>query len=214
MYPAMTLKDLGNVQGHIDDLRVVMILFIRPDNADGNHVIGQFNFMHYQSGNFCTIFAPGYAAHDISAEYSDTKEIKGPNNVTWYYSDKAFLDFVKELKARLPSWRYQNESSIMLLQSQVGKGNPLNFSNYMCVEIAHGIRQGYLDSFDRFMSELMSAVEAEVTIDGVQKKLLTRMNIRDIVISAIDASKRIPIPVKKIMREKLFIRTANQKRKD
>ncbi len=214
MYPAMTLEELDQQQKLINEKRVVCILLVKPGDSDGDAIIRQFNFLHYSSGKYCTIFAPGYSRFFDLDRYPDMKEVRGTNNETWFYSDKAFCQCIIELENRLPSWSYNSESELIVLQSQVDSRSGVSFKNYMAIEIEHGIRQGYIDSFPRFMSALIKAAKCEIDVKGLQKQIARNISIRDLVIETISECKRVPMPVKKILKQKLFITAANRRGAD
>ena len=212
MRPVLALADLEKQEKLHNDLRIVIILFVKPSDVDGKQIIGQFNFLNYFSGKYCTIYAPGYSTIDQRKKYEDMCEIKGTNNTTWYYSDKALNNFINEISARLSSWVYENESSMILLQTQIDKPKALNFTNCKYIEIAHGIRQGYIDSFERFIAQLIEHTKRAVTIHDLDNQMITSIKLRDVLLMAIKDSKRIPKSARKIITDKLFIRSSNVKR--
>lgn len=86
----------------------------------------------------------------------------------------------------------------------------LNFNNYVAIDINKGIREGYIDSFQRFMESLIRGSKNNVTPeDAVRYIRNSRLKIKDIISEAIDDCKKVPTPIKKIFKDKLFYRPAN-----
>ena len=81
----------------------------------------------------------------------------------------------------------------------------LNFQNFVAIDINHGIQNGYIDSFQRFMETLIRSSRSEVTAKAAAMKTMkARYSIRDIIVDAIGSCKKIPTPVKAIVKDKLF----------
>ena len=131
----------------------------------------------------------------------------------WFFSMKAFNEFKEKLQSRI-NWSYSGETEVLILQNNPGQENSLNFQNYVAIDINKGIRDGYLDSFQRFMESLIRSSKTNVT----SKKVITdvrrkRIQVGDVLMCAIDDSKKVPTPIKKIIKDRLFYRSANCFRK-
>ena len=99
---------------------------------------------------------------------------------------------------------------MLILQNNPGRTDPLNFANYVAIDINKGIREGYIDSFQMFMEELVRSAKKNVTAkQAITDVRRSRISIRDTIAVALDGSKKIPDPVKEIMKDHLFYRCAN-----
>ena len=113
------------------------------------------------------------------------------------------------LEARI-NWRYSGETEILILQNNPGKNDPLNFRNYVAIDINKGIREGYIDSFQMFMESLIRSSRGKVDARDIASALRkSRISIKDIVKETITECKKIPLPIKKILTDRLFYKCAN-----
>ena len=127
----------------------------------------------------------------------------------WYYSAKAFTDFKNELEKRI-NWEYSGETELLILQNNPHNKNVLNFQNYVAINVNKGLRDGYVDSFQSFMECLIRASKSEVTAKKASQEIRrARISVKDTLVKAIDGSKRIPTPIKDIIKDRLFYRCAN-----
>lgn len=127
----------------------------------------------------------------------------------WYFSNKTFVEFKNNLERRI-KWEYSGETEILILQNNPGGIDPLNFSNYVAIDVNKGLREGYIDSFQRFMESLIRSSRSTVTAKEAAADLRkSRISIKDTIAEAIDYSKRIPDPAKRIVKDRLFYRCAN-----
>ena len=78
-----------------------------------------------------------------SSHYKKVAEIIGRD---WYFSNKTFVEFKNNLERRI-KWEYSGETEILILQNNPGGTDPLNFSNYVAIDVNKGLREGYIDSF-------------------------------------------------------------------
>ena len=97
----------------------------------------------------------------------------------------------------------------MILQNNPGKRNVLNFQNYVAIDVNKGIRDGYIDSFQSFMEALIRTSKKSVTAkDAVNGVLKSRICLKDIISDTIDECKKVPTPIRKILKDRLFYRPA------
>lgn len=207
MFAVSTYEEIEKAEREVENNEIVVFLFVR---ATETKILNEFEYLHYNSGEYCSIYAIGYT-NDFQKE-TDRSYRKVPVNINsdWYFSVKAFVQFKEKLQKRI-KWEYSGETEILVLQNNPGKPNALNFQNYVSINIDNGIREKIIDSFQSFMEALIRSskthVSASAAIEGVCKE---KNNIKSILDDAIDDSKKIPTPVKKIIKNKLFYRSANR----
>lgn len=207
MYAVNTYEEIEKKETELGEKHLIILLFVRPSLAGAKEIIDEFNYIHYNSGKYCSIYAIGYSSASRSSSDGHTK-IKGVQYSDWYYSDAAFVQFKRCLEKRL-KWRYSGEIEMLILQSNPGGRNILNFTNYIAVDVLHGIRKEYIESFPRFMESLIRSSQTHVDVIPAIKSTVNRqIRIKDIVCDAIGESKRIPTPVKKILKDRLFYHTS------
>lgn len=96
------------------------------------------------------------------------------------------------------------------MQNNPGKYDPLNFINYVAIDVNKGLKEGYIDSFQRFMESLVRSAKNSVTAKEAMLEIRkSRVSVKEIILGAIDDSKKIPNPAKKIIKDRLFYRCAN-----
>lgn len=127
----------------------------------------------------------------------------------WYFSNKTFAEFKNNLERGI-KWEYSGETEILILQNNPEGIDPLNSSNYVAIDVNKGLREGYIDSFQRFMESLIRSSRSTVTAKEATTDLRkSRIRIKDTIAKAIDYSNRIPDPAKRIVKDRLFYRCAN-----
>lgn len=209
MFAASTYDDIIEYERLIENQEIVVLLFVRPTNQDAIDIIREFEYLHYNSSRYCSIYAVGYS-NDFQKQ-SDThyRKICEILNSDWYFSSKAFVEFKDNLEKRI-KWKYSGETEILVLQNNPGKYDPLNFINYVAIDVNKGLKEGYIDSFQRFMESLVRSAKSSVTAKEAMFEIRkSRVSIKEIILGAIDDSKKIPNPAKKIIKDRLFYRCAN-----
>jgi len=209
VFAASTYDDIIEYERLIENQEIVVLLFVRPTNQDAIDIIREFEYLHYNSSRYCSIYAVGYS-NDFQKQ-SDThyRKICEILNSDWYFSSKAFVEFKDNLEKRI-KWKYSGETEILVLQNNPGKHDPLNFINYVSIDVNKGLKEGYIDSFQRFMESLVRSAKSSVTAKEAMFEIRkSRVSIKEIILGAIDDSKKIPNPAKKIIKDRLFYRCAN-----
>lgn len=183
----------------------ILLVLIKPSDVNSGELISQFNYYHFVSKSYCAIYAPGYSAEPFPQEY-DSQKATRVNGNEWYYSDRCFAEFINQLEDRI-KWQYCGEPEIIILQSGTGVRSALNFSNYVSLDIMKGVREGYIDSFQRMIQELINAARTEVEAKSVlsQAKRLSNSEIARIAIESVSP---IPQSIKDILKDRLFYRSA------
>ena len=209
MFAASTYEEIEQRERQVENKEIVVFLFVKPTSSAALDIIREFEYIHYNSGKYCSIYAIGFTDDLAKAEDPSYKKIETVCNSDWFFSSKAFVDFKNRLERRI-KWQYSGETEVLVLQNNPGHENALNFQNYVAVDVNKGLRDGYLDSFQRFMESLVRSSKAKVTAkEALTDMANRRLSVRDILCSAIDDCKRIPAPVKEILADRLFYRCAN-----
>ena len=209
MFAASTYEEVVDYERRIENKEIVVFLFVKPTTQDAIDIIQEFEYIHYNSAKYCSIYAIGYSDNPekkTDKYYRKVTEIVDSN---WYFSNKAFVDFKNNLERRI-KWEYSGETEVLILQNNTVSRDPLNFSNYVAIDVNKGLRERYIDSFQRFMESLIRSSRSKVTAKESAADLCkSRISIKDTIAEAIDNSKRIPDPAKQIVKDRLFYRCAN-----
>lgn len=209
MFAASTYDEVEAIEKKVENLEIVVLLFVKPTNQDAMDVIKEFEYIHYNSKKYCSVFAVGYTDDFCKAKDKTYRKIDAVLNGDWYYSTKAFVEFKSKLEKRI-KWKYSGETEILILQNNPGNNHSLNFKNYVAIDVNKGIRDGYIDSFQRFMESLIRSSKSQVVArNAIRNVRKEQTGIKCIVTDAIDECKKIPLPVKKIVKDRLFYRCAN-----
>lgn len=209
MFAASTYDEIMEHERLVENQEIVVFLFVKPTNQDAVDIIQEFEYIHYNSSKYCSIYAVGYS-NDFQKQ-SDThyRKVCEILNSDWYFSSKAFVEFKDNLEKRI-KWKYSGETEILVLQNNPGKHDPLNFTNYVAIDVNKGLKEGYIDSFQRFMESLVRSAKSSVTAKEAMFEISkSRVSVKEIILGAIDDSKKIPNPAKKIIKDRLFYRCAN-----
>ncbi|MCF0110864.1 MAG: hypothetical protein HUJ58_03110 [Erysipelotrichaceae bacterium] len=208
MFTVCTWKEIEEFERKVENKEIVVFLFVRPTCSGATEIIRDFDYLHLNAASYCSVYAIGYSDKepcmpDFRFQKADTTFAK-----TWYFSMEAFTGFKNRLEERI-SWKYSGENEVLILQNNPGKPNVLNFSNYVSINVNKGIRDGYLDSFAGFMEALVRNARKHVTaadaIDGVVSE---RISIKSVMMHTITDCKAVPTSVQKIIKDRLFYRSA------
>lgn len=204
MFAASTYEEIVEREREVENMEIVVLLFARPEATE---ILQEFEYIHYNSAKYCSIYAIGYT--DDFTKDTTYRPVNTTFNSKWYYSAKAFVDFKNKLESRI-KWKYSGETELLILQNSPGSRDPLNFRNYVAIDINKGIREGYIDSFQSFMESLIRSSKSKVTAkEATSDVALDRISVRDILAGAIDDCKKVPKPIQKIVKDRLFYRCAN-----
>ena len=210
LYPINEIERINTQEYQIEGRHVIVLLFIKPYDIGGDTYIKQFNYWHQKSDDYCSMYLIGYSS-EYNPLYLDAEPVKGANNQTWYYSDRCFIDACNELRKKLKNWKYSGEPEMIILQNKSPEKtmNNLDFRNYYYIDINYGIKEEYIDSFPRFMENLLDACMQEVTAEeALAAADRKRIKTRNVLEFAIESCQKLPKPVKQIMKDRVFIRTS------
>lgn len=213
MYPINNLQGICEQESQLKKNHVIIFLLVKPSDSGADEYIKKFNYLHYRSKEYCSIYLLGYAL-DFCGKYSDVLNVRGVDNQEWQYSDQCFSDACDELQGRLSNWRYSGEPEMIVLQNgSISDPNKcLNFSNYNYIDINYGIEKQYIDSFSRFMERLIEACKKEVTaVKAIASAERKRIRPRKVIEAAIETCPHLPQPIKKILNDKMFYKSYKSK---
>lgn len=209
MFAASTYDEIIEYERLIENKEIVVFLFVKPTNQDAVDIIQEFEYIHYNSSKYCSVYAIGYSNDRQKQSDTHYKKVCKILNTDWYFSSKEFVEFKNNLETRI-KWKYSGEIEILVLQNNPGKRDPLNFTNYVAIDVNKGLKEGYIDSFQRFMESLVRSARSSVTAKEAMYEIRkSRVSVKEIILGAIDDSKKIPNPAKKIIKDRLFYRCAN-----
>lgn len=209
MFAASTYDEIVRQEREIDSREIVVFLFVRPAKASDREIINEFEYIHYNSGKYCSVYAIGYTNNPDKATHPEYRPVTEVSENKWWFSTKAFVEFKTKLEQQI-KWRYSGESEILILQNNPGKSKVLDFSNYVSININSGLRKGYIDSFQVFMESLIRSARSEVTAkEAIREVRNGKLSIKGAALSAIEDSKKVPKPIKNILTDRLFYRSAN-----
>lgn len=206
MFAASTYEEIERIEQQVENLEIVVFLFARPSEEQ---ILKEFEYIHYNSAKYCSVYAIGYTDDFGKAKDRTYRKVDAAMEREWYFSTKAFVDFKEKLQARI-RWEYSGETEILVLQNNPGCANVLNFRNYVAIDVNKGIKEGYIDSFQRFIESLIRSSKSKVTAkDAMRDIRRARISVKDILADAIDDCKKVPTPIKEIAKDRLFYRCAN-----
>lgn len=209
MFAVGTYEEIELIERQVENMEIVVFLFVKPTNSDAINIINEFEYIHYNSEKYCSIYAIGYSNDNEKKKDDSYRKVDATFNSNWYFSMKAFTDFKKKLENRI-NWNYSGEVEILILQNNPGSNRSLNFRNYVAIDVNKGLREGYIDSFQGFMESLVRSTKSKVTAkEAIKDVAIDRISIKGIITEAIDDCKKIPSPIKTIVRDRLFYRCAN-----
>ncbi len=209
MFAVSTYEEIELIERQVENMEIVVFLFVKPTNSEALNIINEFEYIHYNSEKYCSIYAVGYSNDFEKKNDKQYRKIDVTSNSDWYFSMKAFTDFKKRLEERI-KWNYSGEVEILILHNNPGRCNSLNFTNYVAIDINKGIREGYMDSFQGFMESLVRSAKSAVTAKEAIKGVATdRISIKNIITDTIGDCKKIPLPIRTIVKDRLFYRCAN-----
>ena len=208
MFAASTYEEIVSIERKIENQEIVVFLFVKPNDQTALDIIKEFEYIHYNSGKYCSIYAIGYTDDFAKKNDKSYRKVNSVLGSDWYFSNKVFVEFKNTLESRI-GWKYSGETEVLILQNAPGKSDPLNFQNYVAIDINKGLREGYIDSFQLFMETLVRSskkqVVAKMALSDIRK---SRISIKRTIEDALKDCKKVPTPIKKIITNRLFYKCA------
>ncbi|WP_283610480.1 hypothetical protein [Faecalispora anaeroviscerum] len=204
MFAVNTYEQIEKMERELGEQHIIILLFVRPSLQGAKEIIDEFDYIHYNSEKLCSIYAVGYTNDLDLAKTNGYGKLDRKYGADWYFSDKAFVEFKNNLESRL-NWKYSGEIELIVLQSNPNGNQILNFQNYVAIDVNYGIRNEYIDSFPRLMESLIRSSRSEVTATEAMRKMgHSRISVKNVVLNTIKECKKVPIPVKNIVKDRLF----------
>lgn len=212
MIPVNNMDMLDKSLREQQDEHAVLLLMVQPTDKDANTFIDRFNYYHFDAGKDVTIFASGYSHNDFNDLYPDARKVCEVAGNSWWFSEQCFVEFKNQLEKRI-KWRYSGEPEIIILQKGRGKHSPLDFSNYVAIDVLQGIRERYIDSAPRLMEALIRSAKEEVEAKRVlrQATKLSSKNIAEMAITTALELSGCPKSLKEVISNRAFYRAANSR---
>lgn len=207
MYALNNLETIEQIEASNEDPHVIILLFVKVSDRLSNEIMTQLNYYHYLSQSQCSIYCAGFMMEEQIGNYKDAREAISVAGTSWFYSDACFVEVVEALEKRL-KWEYIGEPQVLILQSSNGKKSSLDFRNYVSLDLAEGIRKGYIDSIPRLMTSLIKASRKEVDALSVIHEVRRRISIRDVVETAMGYTGKLPNAIHTILKDRLFYLTS------
>ena len=57
MFAACTYEEIEEIERQVENKEIVVLLFVRPTE---NTILEEFEYIHYNSAKYCSIYAIGY----------------------------------------------------------------------------------------------------------------------------------------------------------
>ena len=61
MFAASTYEEVVDYERRIENKEIVVFLFVKPTTQDAIDIIQEFEYIHYNSAKYCSIYAIGYS---------------------------------------------------------------------------------------------------------------------------------------------------------
>lgn len=209
MFPVTNYNGILEQEKQSLHKQIVIMLLVKPSDDGADLIINKFNYLHHKSRRYCSIYAVGYSENQFIDGIKADKEIDGVGGQKWFYSDSIFIQFQEDLENRL-KWRYSGDPELIILQSDPESRVYLTFSNAVTLDINYAIKQGYIQSFPRFMERLIGASKEHVTAREASKAT-NLFSIRETILNALLESEKLPKPAKRIIKDVQFYKACNSK---
>lgn len=204
MFAASTYEEILRVESGIDHPEIVVFLFVKPYEKE---ILQEFEYIHYNSGDICSVYAIGYTNDFDKATEASYREVDVPGFSKWYYSARAFTDFKDKLQKRI-NWRYDGDAEILVLRNNPGGKDVLNFQNYVAIDVKYGIKSGYIRSFQSFMESLVRVSES-ISEEIASNDGESIIRIKSVLADTIRECKNQYMDYNKIIDDRGFYRCAN-----
>lgn len=154
-------KKFGN------ETKTIGILFCNPNTEfTKSNILDRIGQFHHASSRYINFYFPGYGAY-WNNEYPDQRKVCNFNGTDWYYSDKAYREFINSIE-EISKWEYQGESELLILDY---KGEELDFSNCIRIALEREVREGNIDSVAILFEKTFRALKAGVTVSALSDLL-------------------------------------------
>ena len=98
MFAVNTYEEIEKNERRLNEKHIIILLFVRPSLSGAKEIIEEFDYIHYNSDRYCSVYAVGYTNDSCESSYPDFRVAGGVDGVSWYYSNKAFVNFKNKLE--------------------------------------------------------------------------------------------------------------------
>lgn len=158
------ISDKAREDGIIDGY--VGILITRPDLETGKNILKSLEYYHYLTRGNITFYLPGYGAYWYGA-YPDGKVVTEIDGVQWSFSNKEFVQFIREMES-YSKWKYCGESELLLLHTKDGI---LSYEVMMQFRLDNMLRDEVIDSIPSYFQELFRLFENKDSLEQISDAL-------------------------------------------
>lgn len=157
------LRDISNSQVKED---TIGILITRPDLEVGRSILNSLNYYHHATGANINFYLPGYGAYWYGS-YEDGRVITKINGTEWSYSDKMFVEFIKDLE-KYSTWKYSGESELLMLDY---KDYILSFDGMIRFYLDNMLRDKVIVSVPSFFQQLFNICKKDNALEKISNTL-------------------------------------------
>lgn len=209
MYPINNISGIVQQERSIEGMHVIVLFLIKPSDDNAEQFYQKINYFHYRADKYCSLYLLGCMKNQTN-NYPDSQVVRAVNNESWYYSDKCFIEAINSIGTRLKKWLYSGAPEMIILQrkQKENDANPLDFTNYVYIDINYALSKGYIDDFGKFMERFLQSCKNEVdATSAIGSEERKRLSCRKTLTRAIESIESLPAPVKEILGDKLFFKT-------
>ena len=204
MYAVFSYEQIEANERRLNEYHIVVLLFVRPSVPGAQSIIKEFSYLQHNAKRYCSVYAVGYT--NDPERFKSPVSVDGVDSEKWYYSDEEFVEFKRRLEKRI-KWKYSGENELLVLKSNPLGASVLNFQNYVAININEGLRKEYISSYSSFMEKLIEASRSYTDARGAVGKA-SRLSVRQLTELAIKESKRLPGPIREVLKNRLFFKTS------
>lgn len=151
MIDAITYEDmLECIDNQNQPEDIIGILITRPDLNTGNEIVKSLNYYHHLTSRNINFYLPGYGAYWNPEKYPDMNAVTSIDGIEWYFSNKAFVEFVETLEYK-SSWQYTGESELLLIPYH---NKTLDFSEVGLFHLDKMLNDDTISSISSFITRL------------------------------------------------------------
>lgn len=177
---------------------IIGVLFCQPHTKFVQaEILNSLNYLHHRSGENINFFCCGYGAYFPPEEENLVTTI---DNVKWSYSDKYFVQVIKEFE-KLTKWEYSGETDFLLLDV-IPSYNPdtLNIKNAVVCNLEQMQKDGAFSSVRKFFEDMIRLFSNPEKRNTLAYSDMNTINIgKDFLIDTV--IENLPIKVNKLYKK-------------
>lgn len=114
MFAVNTYEEIEHRQKENSDKQIIVLLFVRPTAPNAREIIEEFDYIHYNSERYCSIYAVGYSNDFSKANDRRYKQVTNIAGSDWFFSNAEFVKCKNNLEERI-QWKYSGENELIVL---------------------------------------------------------------------------------------------------